>query len=120
MLDRSLSENNLSHNRRGGVQDQELFIRLDLARGRLRSALERCDRLLRELESRGDGWHAEELQVFAARALGWLERPLEAAERLSGTGPAAALQLESEERPALWALAGLRTQAVECARSIGP
>ncbi len=102
ILERSTAENRLSRNLRGQVQDSELWIRLELVLGRPEAALSLCrDTLRRKLK-----WRREELHLLAARALGWLGRPREAFAALARSLPGALLELEPEERPAVFAQAG--------------
>jgi two-component system NtrC family response regulator len=72
---------------------------------------------LAELDRQGRDWHRAELHLFAARALGWLGRPEEAAAELARSGPEAWNGLEPEEWPALRAQAGDRAGAVAVAES---
>ena len=109
ILERSSAENRLAGNLRGLVQDTELFARFELAQGRAEAALALC-RAARDLDV---SWRRAEIAVLAARALGWLGRAAAAAAELEDVTPeAVAEQLEPEERPALWAHAGLREAAV--------
>lgn len=108
----SESDNERQGNLRGWAHDQELWARLELVRGRLERALERVDGALRRLAAAGQTWRVSELEVLAARGLGWLGRSEEAARLLEGV-PSEAIRetLEPEERPALWALAGCAERA---------
>jgi DNA-binding NtrC family response regulator len=99
---RSESENRLSGNLRGLAQDAELWARYELALGRPSAALAVCRAALDDFERQ----RVPELRLLAARALGWLGRPEEAAAELAGVPAAALGELEPEERPALRALAG--------------
>ena len=103
---RSESENRRSGNLRGLAQDAELWARYELALGRPGAALVVCREALGELERRRLDWRRAELRLLAARALGWLGRPEEAAAGLAGLPPEALSELEPEERPAVRALAG--------------
>jgi two-component system NtrC family response regulator len=103
---RSESENRLSGNLRGLAQDAELWARYELALGRPSAALAVCHAALDDLERQRLAWRTPELRLLAARALGWLGRPEEAAAALAGVPAAALGELEPEERPALRALAG--------------
>jgi two-component system NtrC family response regulator len=108
ILVRSSAENRLAGNLRGLVQDTELWARFELAQGRAEAALALCH------AARGIdvSWRRAEIAVLAARALGWLGRAAEAAAELERVTPEAILeQLEPEERPALWAHAGLSEAA---------
>jgi DNA-binding NtrC family response regulator/tetratricopeptide (TPR) repeat protein len=113
----SLFEASARHNRRAGnlrawAYDQELLARHALAVGQPEAALERADAALDDLRSAGSTWRQPELEAVAARALGWLGRPEEAAERLDRGGAEGVQVFEPEERPALWALAGRRQRAL--------
>ncbi|MEM7050400.1 MAG: sigma 54-interacting transcriptional regulator [Acidobacteriota bacterium] len=111
VIERSLLENRRSGNVRGLAFDTGLAARLELARGRPAAALEMCRSARDDLQRRGLEGQDELMRLLAGRALGWLGRPDEAREELSGLGPAALGQIEPEERPALWALAGDREKA---------
>lgn len=106
LLEECERRNRTADNVRAWTQDHELWARYELARGRPDRALERCREALERLDAEGLDWRRDELRVLAARALGWLGRPAEAAERLLGIRPEAVAILEPEERPALWTLAG--------------
>ncbi|HKI85807.1 MAG TPA: hypothetical protein VKA53_03580, partial [Thermoanaerobaculia bacterium] len=118
ILERSSHANATARNTRGIVQDEELWIRYEWVRGRPEAALERVAAARRQLNRAGLDWHRDELSVLAARTLGWLGRSLEAASELEGVSEMALAELEAEERPALWALAGHRDRA--CAAATGP
>jgi DNA-binding NtrC family response regulator len=108
ILERCRRENALSGNVRGGAQDAELWARFELAHGRPREAVERCRAALERMRSDGVHWNRPELELLLARALGWLGRAGEAAELLERLSPQRVLPLlEPEERPALFALAGM-------------
>jgi DNA-binding NtrC family response regulator len=95
-----------------------LSMRLDLAQGRAFAALDRCEAYLHGRGARRGAAQSPELLVLAARALGWLGRASEAAEKLSTlAAPTIAAVLEPEEAPALWALAGQREAAFAAASS---
>ncbi len=100
ILERTVTENRLSGNVRGLATDTGLRARFELALGRPDAALRLCR------EALALGWDTEVSRVIAARALGWLKRPDEAAAELSLLLPEALAHLEPEERPALRALAG--------------
>ncbi len=105
ILERSTAENRRTGNRRGLAHDAELWARLELVLGRPDAALEICREAL-DAQGRQDAWHRSELHLLAARALGWLGRPGEAATALAGVPPATLRELEPEERPAVRVLAG--------------
>jgi transcriptional regulator with AAA-type ATPase domain len=115
ILEASSAENRLAGNLRGQIQDAELSVRLDLARGRVETALARIDSARLLLRERRADWRSAELAVLAARALGWLGRSEEAALELDAAQEHAAGLLEPEEIPALLALAGRRDAALAAA-----
>jgi two-component system NtrC family response regulator len=102
ILARSEAENRRSGNLRGIVEDLGLWARFELALGRPGAALALC----REALAEDSGWHEETLRLLAARALGWLGRPEEAAAELARVPRESLAELEPEERPALLAHAG--------------
>ncbi|HXO21053.1 MAG TPA: sigma 54-interacting transcriptional regulator, partial [Thermoanaerobaculia bacterium] len=112
ILEKSTAENRLAGNLRGLTQDHELWARCELAEGRPAAALALCRGALAALDAHGLDWRRSELHLFAARALGWLERREEAAVELASSDPAALAELEPEERPALLAHAGDRGGAL--------
>ncbi len=106
ILEQSIAENRRSGNQRGVILDLELWARLDLAQGRASAALARCHEALSLL---GQPEHKADrpiFELFAARANGWLGRTQQAAVCLERGGESALQELEPEERPAVWALAG--------------
>ncbi|MEO8196395.1 MAG: sigma 54-interacting transcriptional regulator, partial [Thermoanaerobaculia bacterium] len=119
ILRASTAHNRRSGNRRGLIVDEALWLRLELVRGRPEAALERCTQVLAEQERLGDDYHRPQLAVLAARACGWLERSGEAAGWLEAVDPAGLGELEAEELPALFALAGRLDDARREARA-GP
>ena len=108
---RSESENRLSGNLRGLAQDAELWARYEMTLGRPAAALAVCREALAELARQRLRWRVAELRLLAARALGWLERPEEAARELAEVTAGTLGELEPEERPAVRALAGDREGA---------
>ncbi|MEA2564788.1 MAG: two-component system, NtrC family, response regulator [Acidobacteriota bacterium] len=99
ILERTSSENRLAGNLRGLGLDTGIRARFELVLGRPEAALTLCREALLAPGSDGDALH-----LLAARALGWLRCPQEAAAELSLVGTFDAL--EPEERPAVRAHAG--------------
>ncbi|MEM7482813.1 MAG: sigma 54-interacting transcriptional regulator [Acidobacteriota bacterium] len=112
VVERSLGENRRSGNLRGLAYDRSLEARLELARGRPLAALQSCEEGCRQLEQAGLEGHAGTLHLLGARALGWLDRPDEAREALVRVSAGTFDEIEPEERPAVWALAGDREAAL--------
>ncbi len=117
ILRASTAHNRKSGNRRGLTVDEALWVRLELVRGRPEAALERCIVWLAEQSRLGLTYHRPQIAVLAARALGWLERPGEAADWFESVDAAGLGELEAEELPALFALAGKLDEARQQARS---
>ncbi len=113
ILDRSTRCNLESRNWRGLAYDRELLARFELVRGRPERALERVAAALEELDRLGIGARRSALHALAARALGWLGRRRSAARSLARVEGGVAGLFESEELPALWALAGERERAAQ-------
>jgi|CXWL01.1.fsa_nt_gi transcriptional regulator with AAA-type ATPase domain len=109
ILARTERENARLGNVLGAGHDRQLRVRYDLARGEATLALERARALLNDLPA--SGCRATVLRVFAARAAGWLSRPADAAADLAAGGADALEELEPEERPAVWVLAGRPDEA---------
>jgi DNA-binding NtrC family response regulator len=120
ILESSTRANERQGNVRGLLEDAGLWARYELARGRPERALEHVRAGLARAADADVGWKGDELRLLAARALGWLGRRGEAAAMLAAMTDEAELALEPEERPALWALAGLEESATSCARELGP
>jgi two-component system NtrC family response regulator len=112
-LELSTAENRRAGNHRGLIRDLELWVRLELAHGRSVAALARCAEALRELDRFGLDERREVFEVLSARAHGWLGRRRQAAAALARATPEAVRELEPEERPAVWALAGRPEAAAE-------
>ena len=117
ILRASTAHNRKSGNRRGLTVDEALWLRLELVRGRPEAAVERCTQWLDEQARLGLDFHRPQLAVLAARACGWLERPGEAAVWLESVDAAGLGELEREEIPALFALAGKLDEARQQARA---
>jgi DNA-binding NtrC family response regulator/tetratricopeptide (TPR) repeat protein len=118
ILAQSTAENRRGGNLRGLSQDTELWARLELVLGRPEAAAALCRAAIARLERRRSRWRREVLAVLHARALGWLQRHAEAAGELALATGEAVKELEPEERPALWAHAGNRAEALRCALDI--
>lgn len=112
ILERATAEDRRSRNWRSLAHDLELWTLYELVRGRAHAALVRSREALDELAERGISWRLEKLHLLAARALGWLQRPEDARSELDKSRADAARELEPEEVPALWALAGDREAAL--------
>ncbi len=106
ILEMSTAENRQAGNLRGLVCDLELCVRLELAQGRSVAAIARCSEALLQLDRDGQEDRRGVFEMFAARAHGWLGRRQKAADCLTRSDDESIHQLEPEERPALWALAG--------------
>ena len=117
ILELSTAENRRAGNVRGLVRDLELWVRLELAQGRSVAALARCREALLQIDRDGLVDRRAVFEAYAARAHGWLGRRQQAAECLERADDESILELEPEERPALWALAGRFDQA--CAEAAG-
>ncbi len=113
ILETSTAENRRAGNQRGLIRDLELWVRLELSQGRAVAALARCAEARQECEGPSFEDRRRVFEVLAARAHGWLGRQEQAAACLEAAGPEAARELESEERPAVWALAGLPEPALD-------
>ncbi len=100
ILEASSAWNRRSGNVRGRSEDELLWARRDLVTGDFARAAKRC-RAARE-----EGWAQDRLAALEARALGWLELPSEAREALAVAGESGLGELEPEEIPFLFALAG--------------
>ena len=112
-----MAHNRRSGNRRGLIVDEALWARLELVRGRPEAALERCAQTSADPTRAGDDYHRPQLAVLAARACGWMERPGEAATWLEAVDAAGLGELEAEELPGLFALAGRLDDARREARA---
>ncbi|HVS14659.1 MAG TPA: sigma 54-interacting transcriptional regulator [Thermoanaerobaculia bacterium] len=112
----SQAENRASGNVRGLACDAELRARFELARGDAEAALSRCRELL---EADQEVHNRPELELLAARALGWLRRPRAASHHLVAMPQRTLTLLEPEERPAVFALADEGERAFELADENG-
>ena len=111
ILELSIAENRRGGNLRGLIQDLELWVRLELAQGRSIAALARCTEALLRLDRDGQADRRHIFEIFAARAHGWLGHRQKAADCLDRSDDESILELEPEERPALWAHAGRLEEA---------
>ncbi|MFQ5525612.1 MAG: sigma 54-interacting transcriptional regulator [Thermoanaerobaculia bacterium] len=111
-IEQATVEDRRSRNWRALAHDLETWARYELARGRPHAALLTVRGALDELDRRGVAWRGPQLHLFAARALGWLGRPDAARSEIEAANKAAETELEAEEVPALWALAGDRETAL--------
>jgi len=107
----SIVTQSAAHNRRSGnvlglAEDELLAVRLALVQGDWEGAVARARRFLDSPDAELAPATPERFAVLAARALGWLGRPLEAREALALAGEAALREIEPEELPFLFALAG--------------
>ncbi|MEM8932040.1 MAG: sigma 54-interacting transcriptional regulator, partial [Acidobacteriota bacterium] len=109
---RSLADNRRAGNQRGQVYDFELMARLELARGRFHSALQRLADAHALPEAAGN----EDLAILRARAHGWLGDTASACQALADVESATSGCLEAEEWPAVWACAGRDEDAASAAR----
>lgn len=109
-LERSIAQNRLAGNIRSLLRDLEMMARLELGLGRPAAALARCAEALGHNEATAA--RQDVFELFAARAHGWLGRPDAAALCLARGGLAALTELEPEERPAVFALAGRDAEAL--------
>ena len=113
ILERSTAENRRAGNLRGLLQDLELWVRLELAQGRATAALARCTEARQERDRGSVKERRGVIEVLAARAHGWLGRRQQAAACLERADQESLCELEPEERPAVWALAGRADKAAQ-------
>ncbi len=105
-IDRSARANARAGNRLGWAHDQELGVRFELVRGRPAQAIARVQETLEKLAEPRLAQRRGRLLVLAGRAYGWLGEAAKARQALEETTVPERAELEPEERPALWALAG--------------
>lgn len=91
---------------------EELLARRDLVTGQPCKAWERLESFLHDFDLDRSP-RADPCRQLAARALGWMGRGAEARDLLDPLTPASLGNLEPEEIPALWALAGDWSRARE-------
>jgi len=113
ILRRSTDDNRLNKNVRGLIHDLALWARFELVQGRPEAALEHVDEALDLADRRELDWFRAELRLLEARALGRLRREEEARQALEEVSAEALAELEPEERPGLFALAGWPERALE-------
>ncbi len=113
ILELSVAENRRAGNLRGLIRDLELWVRLELAQGRAVAALARVTEALLQLDREGAVGRRGVFETFAARAHGWLGRRQQARACLERADADSLRELEPEERPAIWALAGRTDRACE-------
>ena len=114
-LEISSAENRARKNTKGWIQDLELWIRLELTRGRCTEALARCSEAEDLIAGAGFKSRSPIIALLAARAHGWQGDPKRAAERLAEVASDVFSQIEPEERSAIWAHAGRLDIAAEIA-----
>lgn len=112
-LELSTAEHRRAGNQRALIRDLELWVRFELALGRASAALARCSEAFQLMERWSLDERRQAFEVLAARAHGWSGRRSDAAACLERVAPAALCELEVEERPAVWALAGRPREALE-------
>ncbi len=108
LVDAAAKADQLAGNLRAVVHDVELLARYHLTRGRSDRALRVVDEFLVQETFE---WRRPVLQAWAARALGLMGRPEDAAQRLRDGGEEGLTTFDLEEIPAVWALAGERHRA---------
>jgi DNA-binding NtrC family response regulator len=116
-LETSTAENRLAQNLRGSIHDDALWARYELTLGRPQPALLHLRRARRRLEETEQNWILPELRLLSARAWGLAGEPERAAQELRDLASETVLTLEPEERPAVFAHAGLRQEALVAAES---
>ncbi|MEM6793990.1 MAG: sigma 54-interacting transcriptional regulator, partial [Acidobacteriota bacterium] len=106
-LMRNMAENQRANNPRAWLRDVELMARLELVRGRPAAALQRCAEAEQRLANLQESIARPRVfAAFAARAHGWLGHRERAAALLEQAGEEGLREMDVEERPAAWALAG--------------
>jgi transcriptional regulator with AAA-type ATPase domain len=116
----TLLAQSIAHNRRAGNaraldEDELLAVRLDLVRGAWESAASRCRRRLDSPDAEPHPSARRRFAVLGARALGWSGQAAAARAWLTVAGDEAATELEREELPFLFALAGDSDRALGAA-----
>ena len=106
LLEASRLENRRAGNAAGLEEDELVGVRLELVRFEPEAALSRLDQLAATSAPRGEDRVAARRAAYAARALGWLGRPAAARAALARVGAEGLEELEPEEWPFLYALAG--------------
>ena len=119
ILEASTAAKRRSKNERGLVHDLELWVRYELALGRSSAALARCSEAQHHCSDEALGDRRQVFDLFSARAHGWLGRIEAAGTCLQRVDSDRLWELDEEERPAVLALGGLRTEALRVA-SEGP
>ncbi len=119
VIERSRRANEQAGNWRGWSHDQALWARYELVRGRPGAALATVVAALDRLAERECSWGVGALQLLAARAHGWMGEAGLARAALEETATEDRRELEPEELPAVWALAGDLERALEANRA-GP
>lgn len=113
----ALSADRRSRNVRSLEGTYLLWVRLELVRGRPLSALSRLREMREEIAEHGTVASDPVGPLLEARSRGWCGEPERALALLRDLPPEALLELEPEERPAVWWSAGDPEAALEAAKS---